>query len=70
MRHHDPAHPERACVTRGVQPGCPTVSVNREVAGIETMLEAEHKPTVRDVHVAEVDLRVFDQLFSEQEVLQ
>jgi len=40
------------------------------VAGIETMLEAEHKPTVRDVHVAEVDLRVFDQLFSEQEVLQ
>ncbi len=34
------------------------------------MLNAEHNMTVRDVHVAEVDLRVFDQLFSAQEVLQ
>jgi len=39
-------------------------------AGIEAMLNAEHNMTVRDVHVAEVDLRVFDQLFSAQEVLQ
>ena len=39
-------------------------------AGIEAMLGAEHSMTVRDVHVAEVDLRVFDQLFSAQEVLQ
>jgi hypothetical protein len=39
-------------------------------AGIEAMLGAEHNPTVHDVHVAAVDLRVFDQLFSAQEVLQ
>ena len=38
--------------------------------GIEAMLGAEHNSTVRDVHVAAVDLRVFDQLFSAQEVLQ
>jgi hypothetical protein len=38
--------------------------------GIETMLAAEHNPTVRDVQVAAVDLRVFDQLFSTREVLQ
>ncbi|HMD20053.1 MAG TPA: IS21 family transposase [Alloacidobacterium sp.] len=38
--------------------------------GIETMLAAEHNPTVREVQVAAVDLRVFDQLFSTQEVLQ
>jgi hypothetical protein len=39
-------------------------------AGIEAMLNAEHNITVHDVHVAVVDLRVFDQLFSAQEVLQ
>jgi hypothetical protein len=39
-------------------------------AGIEAMLGDEHSMTVRDVHVAAVDLRVFDQLFSAQEVLQ
>ncbi len=39
-------------------------------AGIETMLGAEHNTTVRDVGVAAVDLRVFDQLFSTPEVLQ
>jgi hypothetical protein len=39
-------------------------------AGIEAVLGAEHNMTVRDVHVAAVDLRVFDQLFSAQEVLQ
>ena len=39
-------------------------------AGIEAMLGAEHNTTVRDVEVAAVDLRVFDQLFSVQEVLQ
>jgi len=38
--------------------------------GIETMLGAEHNTTVRDVQVATVDLSVFDQLFSAQEVLQ
>jgi hypothetical protein len=38
--------------------------------GIEAMLCAEHNTTVRDVEVAAVDLRVFDQLFSAQEVLQ
>ena len=38
--------------------------------GIETMLGAEHSTTIRDVEVAAVDLRVFDQLFSAQEVLQ
>jgi hypothetical protein len=38
--------------------------------GIETMLCAEHNTTVRDVEVAVVDLRIFDQLFSAQEVLQ
>jgi hypothetical protein len=40
------------------------------VAGIEAMLGAEHNTTFRDVEVAAVDLRVFDQLFSAQEVLQ
>ena len=39
-------------------------------AGIEAMLCAEHNTSVRDVEVAAVDLRVFDQLFSVQEVLQ
>jgi hypothetical protein len=39
-------------------------------AGIEAMLGAEQNTTVRDVEVAVVDLRVFDQLFSTQEVLQ
>ena len=38
--------------------------------GIETMLASEHNPTVRDVQVTAVDLGVFDQLFSTQEVLQ
>ncbi|MHB1841282.1 MAG: hypothetical protein ACYCPD_16110 [Acidobacteriaceae bacterium] len=38
--------------------------------GIEVMLGAEHNTTVCDVQVAAVDLRVFDQLFSVQEVLQ
>jgi hypothetical protein len=39
-------------------------------AGIEAMLGAEQNTTVRDVEVAVVDLRIFDQLFSAQEVLQ
>ena len=39
-------------------------------AGIEAMLVAEQNTTVRDVEVAVVDLRIFDQLFSAQEVLQ
>lgn len=39
-------------------------------AGIAAMLGAEHHATVRDVHVAAVDLHVFDQMFSTQEVLQ
>ncbi len=39
-------------------------------AVIEAMLGAEHNTTVRDVEVAAVDLRVFDQLFSTPEVLQ
>jgi hypothetical protein len=39
-------------------------------AGIEAMLGAEQNTTVRDVEVAVVDLRVFDQLFTAQEVLQ
>ena len=39
-------------------------------AGIEAILGAEHNTTVRDVEVEAVDLRVFDQLFSAQEVLQ
>jgi hypothetical protein len=39
-------------------------------AGIEAMLGAEHNTTIRDVEVAAVDLRVFDELFSAQEVLQ
>jgi hypothetical protein len=39
-------------------------------AGIEAMLGAEHNKVVRDVEVAAVDLHVFDQLFSAQEVLQ
>jgi hypothetical protein len=38
--------------------------------GIEAMLGADQNTTVRDVQVAAVDLRVFDQLFSAQEVLQ
>jgi hypothetical protein len=37
---------------------------------IEAMLGAEHGTVVRDVQVAAVDLRLFDQLFSEREVLQ
>ena len=40
------------------------------VKGIEAMLGAEHHTTVRDVEVAAVDLRLFDQLFTAQEVLQ
>jgi hypothetical protein len=39
-------------------------------AGIEAMLGTEQNTTVRDVEVAAVDLRVFDQLFTAQEVLQ
>jgi hypothetical protein len=39
-------------------------------AGIEAMLGAEHNTAVRDVEAAVVDLRVFDQLFTAQEVLQ
>ena len=39
-------------------------------AGIEAMLIAEQNTSVRDVEVAVVDLRIFDQLFSAQEVLQ
>jgi hypothetical protein len=38
--------------------------------GIEAMLGADNAVVVRDVQVAAVDLRVFDQLFTEQEVLQ
>ena len=38
--------------------------------GIEAMLVAEQNTSVRDVEVAVVDLRIFDQLFSAQEVLQ
>jgi hypothetical protein len=34
------------------------------------MLEADHAVAVRDVQVTAVDLRVFDQLFTEKEVLQ
>jgi hypothetical protein len=39
-------------------------------AGIEAMLVPEQNTSVRDVEVAVVDLRIFDQLFSAQEVLQ
>jgi hypothetical protein len=39
-------------------------------ARIEAMLGADHDTTVRDVEVTTVDLKVFDQLFTEQEVLQ
>jgi hypothetical protein len=39
-------------------------------AAIEAMLVAEQNTSVRDVEVAVVDLRIFDQLFSAQEVLQ
>jgi hypothetical protein len=39
-------------------------------AKIEAKLGVDHNTTVRDVEVAAVDLRVFDQLFTEQEVLQ
>jgi hypothetical protein len=39
-------------------------------ARIETTLEADHNTAVCDVEVTAVDLRVFDQLFTEQEVLQ
>ncbi|WP_051979796.1 IS21 family transposase [Edaphobacter aggregans] len=38
--------------------------------GIEAMLETEHSTVVRDVQVAAVDLRLFDQLFGAREVLQ
>ena len=38
--------------------------------GIEAMLVAEQNTSVRDVEVAVVDLRIFDQLFTAQEVLQ
>jgi hypothetical protein len=37
---------------------------------IEAMLGSDHNTTVRDVEVTAVDLKVFDQLFTEQEVLQ
>ena len=37
---------------------------------IEAMLSSDHNATVRDVEVTAVDLKVFDQLFTEQEVLQ
>jgi hypothetical protein len=39
-------------------------------AGIEAMLVAEQNISIRDVELAVVDLRIFDQLFSAQEVLQ
>jgi hypothetical protein len=39
-------------------------------AGIEAMLVAEQNTSARDVEVAVVDLRIFDQLFSAHEVLQ
>jgi hypothetical protein len=48
-----------------LEPGDEQISA----AGIEAMLGAEYNTTVRDVHVAAVDLRIFDQLFSAQEVL-
>jgi hypothetical protein len=48
-----------------LEPGDEQISA----AGIEAMLGAEYNTTVRDVHVAAVDLRVFDQLFSAPEVL-
>jgi len=38
--------------------------------GIEAMLETDKAAVVGDVQVTAVDLRVFDQLFTEQEVLQ
>jgi hypothetical protein len=37
---------------------------------IEAMLGSDHNTTVRDVEVTAVDLKVFDQLFTEQEELQ
>jgi hypothetical protein len=37
---------------------------------IEAMLGADHAVAVRDVQVTAVDLRIFDQLFTEKEVLQ
>jgi hypothetical protein len=40
------------------------------VAAIEAMLVAEQNTSVHDVEVAVVDLRIFDQLFTAQEVLQ
>ncbi len=49
-----------------LEPGDEQISV----AGIEAMLGAEQNTIVRDVEVAVVDLRVFDQLFTTQEVLQ
>jgi hypothetical protein len=38
--------------------------------GIAAMLGSDHGTVVRDVEVAAVDLRLFDQLYSAQEVLQ
>ena len=38
--------------------------------GIEAMLETDKSAVVGDVQVTAVDLRVFDRLFTEQEVLQ
>jgi hypothetical protein len=38
--------------------------------GIESMLAAGNAVGVRDVQVTAVDLRVFDQLFTEREALQ
>jgi len=38
--------------------------------GIEAMLGIDQSATVRDVQVAEVDLSLFDQLYSAREVLQ
>jgi hypothetical protein len=49
-----------------LEPGDEPISA----AGIEAMLGADHNTAVRDVEVAAVDLRVFDQLFSVQEVPQ
>jgi len=37
---------------------------------IEAMLDTDHGVAVRDVRVATVDLRLFDQLFNAWEVLQ
>jgi hypothetical protein len=49
-----------------LESGVEQISVER----IDAMLEADHAVAVRDVQVTAVDLRVFDQLFTETEVQQ